>query len=237
MPGAFTARTFTLPSRLKKNQVLQRHVSFSFSAPYYTLNNVTPATKYIWVVCHGYAQLAEFFVQKFDFLDSSKHFVIAPQGLSRLYLDQTYGRVGASWMTKEDRETELTNQRAYFDAVFDPIFEDIDFDHYKLILFGFSQGVSAVTRLAAHKKWPFHKMVLWAGGFPKELTPADFAFVSPRAEVIGCIGRQDIYYSEQLLAQEKVRLRELFGKNTRSLVFEGKHEVNREELMRLASKF
>ena len=201
------------------------------------MNTATASTKYIWVVCHGYAQLAEYFVKKFDFLDARQHFVIAPQGLSRFYLDQTYGRVGASWMTKDDRETELANQRAYFDAVFDPIFQDIDFDQYKLILLGFSQGVSAVARLAAYKKWPFHRMVLWAGGFPKELTAADFSFVSSKAEVIGCIGRQDIYYSEQLLAQEKVKLGELFGKKARHLVFEGKHELVKEELSRMVAKF
>jgi len=216
---------------------LKRRVSFNFSAPYYTLNQVTEHTRYIWVVCHGYAQLAEFFVKKFDFLDASKHFIIAPQGLSRFYLDQTYGRVGASWMTKEERETDVLNQRAYFDAVFDPIFEGIDFEHYKLVLFGFSQGVSAVSRLAAYKKWPFYRMVLWAGGLPKELVKEDFAFLSPAAQVISCMGRQDIYYNEQVLAQEKVRLGDVFGKRVKTQIFDGKHEVSKEELNRIVNKF
>lgn len=189
------------------------------------------------MVCHGYAQLAEYFIKKFDFLDARTHFIIAPQGLSRFYLDQTYGRVGASWMTKEDKETDLANQRAYFDAVFDPIFEDIDFDHYRLILFGFSQGVSTISRLAAYKKWPFYRMVLWAGSFPRELTRKDFLFTPSNARVIGCIGRQDIYYSEQLLAQEKVKLNDLFGAKSSQVVFDGKHEVTREELSRIAGKF
>jgi len=216
---------------------LQHHVSFPYHAPYYTLNEVTPDTRYVWVVCHGYAQLASFFVKKFDFLDPAQHFFIAPQGLSRFYLDNTYGRVGASWMTKEDRELDLANQKAYFDAIFDPLFENIDFDHYRLILFGFSQGVSTISRMAAHKKWPFYRMILWAGSFPKELTMEDFAYLAPPCGVISCIGREDIYYSEQVLAQEKIRLRAIFAGNLEMHTFKGKHEVVKEELARLVAKF
>lgn len=216
---------------------MQHQVSFPVSAPYYTLNEVTKDTRYIWIGCHGYGQLAQFFLKKFESLDPRQHFFIAPQGLSRFYLDNTYGRVGASWMTKEDREMDLANQKAYFDAVFDPLFENIDFDHYKLVLFGFSQGVSTISRMAAYKKWPFYRMILWAGSFPKELTKDEFSHLPHTAKVVSCIGRQDIYYSEQLVVQEKVRLSSVFTGRLKMLTFEGKHEVVKEELTRLVSGF
>lgn len=198
---------------------------------------MTEQTRFVWIVCHGYAQLAQFFLKKFEFLDEKQHFFIAPQGLSRFYLDNTYGRVGASWMTREDKELDLANQKAYFDAVFDPIFKDIDFDNYKLILFGFSQGVATISRMAVHKKWPFHRMILWAGGFPKDIEKDDFAHLGQASGVISCIGKQDIYYSEQVLAQEKVRLKQIFGSRIKMHTFNGKHEVVRDELNRLVARF
>ena len=81
------------------------------------MNELTEATERIWLVFHGYGQLAEYFIKKFEDLDPTKNFIIAPQGLSKYYLQGVYGRVGASWMTKEDRLTEIANQYAYIDEV------------------------------------------------------------------------------------------------------------------------
>ena len=39
--------------------------------------------------------------------------IIAPQGLHKFYLEGTSGRVGASWMTKENREDDIKNYLVY----------------------------------------------------------------------------------------------------------------------------
>src|ERR1051325_10016453 len=50
--------------------------------------------------------------------------LVAPEGLSRFYLSEraTERRVGASWMTREDRLAEIADYLGYLDAVYDDVF-------------------------------------------------------------------------------------------------------------------
>jgi hypothetical protein len=101
--------------------IKETQLQFETTHPVYTLNELSDQTKTIWVACHGYGQLARYFIKRFDVLDAVENYVIAPQGLARFYADGNYGKVGASWMTKENRELDLDNQRKYFDMIFDRI--------------------------------------------------------------------------------------------------------------------
>ena len=47
----------------------QYHIPISIKASYYTLNKLTEDTERIWLVFHGYGQLAEYFIKKFEGLD------------------------------------------------------------------------------------------------------------------------------------------------------------------------
>ncbi|MEP5069833.1 MAG: esterase, partial [Crocinitomicaceae bacterium] len=136
----------------------QYHLDVLIKASYHTLNELTEKTERVWLVFHGYGQLAGHFIKKFKDLDPAKNFIVAPQGLSKYYLDGVYGRVGASWMTKEDRLTEIQNQYAYIDALLKKIG---DLSDKQLIYFGFSQGTATMGRYAAHAKIPFHQMIIW----------------------------------------------------------------------------
>ena len=172
---------------------MDHHLNISFKAAYSTLNEITSNTKHIWIVCHGYGQLASHFIKRFDVFDPQEHFVLAPQGLSKFYLKE-YTNVGASWMTKEDRSTDLENQRSYFDSLMDHVFGGIDLNDYEVHLLGFSQGVSAISRLAAYKEIPFSNLILWAGGFPPELTPDDFSFANSKAKLKIVLGDRDALF-------------------------------------------
>ena len=84
-------------------------MEFQFTHPktfrYHILNEGTNAKKVLYVL-HGYGQLAEFFVRKFREL-GDEYLIVAPEGMHRFYLQGSSGRVGASWMTKEDREQDI----------------------------------------------------------------------------------------------------------------------------------
>ncbi|MEQ9466539.1 MAG: hypothetical protein RLN88_03955, partial [Ekhidna sp.] len=153
----------------------QHHIDISVKASYHTLNDLTEKTEKVWLVFHGYGQLAEYFIKKFDGLDPEKNFIIAPQGLSKYYLDGVTGRVGASWMTKEDRLTEIENQYSYIDGM---LKEVGDISDKQLIYFGFSQGTATMGRYAAHAKIPFQKMIIWAGTFPPDTNPDDWKYLT-----------------------------------------------------------
>ena len=76
--------------------------------------------------------LAGDFIKTFDELASNGDFVIAPEALSRLYVKGDYGNVGANWMTKEDRENEISDYINYLDELFEkeitPYKKDFSFE-------------------------------------------------------------------------------------------------------------
>lgn len=136
------------------------------TARYHSLGD--PATaQAIWIVVHGYGQLARFFLNGFS-ASSSDRFIVAPEGLSRFYLDPEHGRVGATWMTREDRLNEITDHVAYLDVLV---------AHVRLQCpagipvhaLGFSQGVATVARWSHQGRSNVQRVVLWAGGLPPEL--------------------------------------------------------------------
>ena len=50
--------------------------------------------KTIWIVFHGYGQLAKFFLRKFNLLFEDNTLIVAPEGLNHFYLKGFSGRVG-----------------------------------------------------------------------------------------------------------------------------------------------
>ena len=68
---------------------------------------------------------------------------MAPEGLSRFYLDAGAGKVGASWMTKEDRAHEIEDYLSYLEQVRAAIIPPVP-----LTILGFSQGVATAARWA-----------------------------------------------------------------------------------------
>ena len=207
----------------------EQHISYQHSAPYYKLNTFSDKTKRVWIVFHGYGQLAKFFIRKFEHLNSEENYFIVPQGLHKYYLEGFYGRVGASWMTKEDRLNDIANQYAYIDAVLAN--EQIDFEQVELIYFGFSQGVATMTRYAVNAKIPFNQMIIWAGTFPPELSFSDFSFLSGSEKVKYITGKQDPFLEEGMEEKQRVRVIEAMDIDPEVIWFEGKHELNSEILL------
>src|SRR2546428_199711 len=88
------------------------------TARYFTLGSPQGATD-VWFVCHGYGQLASRFLERFRALESERRCIVAPEGLSRFYLTENPSerRVGASWMTREDRVHEIDDYVRFLDAL------------------------------------------------------------------------------------------------------------------------
>ena len=210
--------------------LMEHKVNFNISASYYTLNELTDLTTDIWIVCHGFGQLAEHFIRRFDILNPDKNFVIAPQGLSKFYMDN-YQKVGASWMTKLNKEVEIDNQQNYFDAVISDALQGKRLSDFKVHLLGFSQGVSVVCRMAAYAKIDFKHLMVWAGGFPLELKEEDFAHLSEDSKVTVIIGDQDelVPMNERFEAAVQ-QAEKVLNRKVGILKFDGGHEVKRDVL-------
>lgn len=82
-----------------------------------SLGNIDANTTDVWLVVHGYGQLAERFINKFTTLLNESTAIIVPEALQRFYLDGTGGKIGASWMTREERELDIKDNHYYLDQV------------------------------------------------------------------------------------------------------------------------
>ena len=201
----------------------EKYITYQHTTSYGVLNELTASTRRIWVVFHGYGQLSRYFLRKFEGLDPSENYIIAPQGISKTYLEGFSGRVGASWMTSEDRLTEIHNQKTYIDAVLDA--HDIDWSDKRLVYFGFSQGVATMCRYAAHAKRSFDQMILWAGTFPPELERNDFDFCDQAFSVKYFTGSSDPFYQVGMKEAQVSKVRSVLGVEAEVIEFEGVHEV------------
>jgi len=200
------------------------------TARYCTLGELNEHTRTIWMVCHGYGQLAPYFIEKFRVLDDGNTFIIAPEALSRFYLEGFSGRVGATWMTKEERESDIADYVEYLEKLYNELTHGFDTTPLKLNILGFSQGVATVCRWAVSKKKDFNKLVLWAGIFPPDLN-TDFQFsmeAFQKKEVYVVYGDRD-----PLLKEEHKKEIEVLGSrftNLKVVIFNGKHELNEQVL-------
>lgn len=204
--------------------------TFNFQARYYKLGRIDDTTKQIWWVLHGYGQLAQYFVQKFKSLSENGICVIAPEGLSKFYLAGNMGRIGATWMTRENRTLEIENYTNYLDSI---LAIERPPSHVKTTLLGFSQGAATAVRWAMNGSLKFDRMVLWAGLFPPDMDFEKGSDLLKSKEVIEVLGKND-----EFITQEKIA--EMHDLNTRLhltptiIEFDGKHELDVEVLNKIA---
>lgn len=117
------------------------------TARYWVLDPTGGSHKGTLYVLHGYGQLAQYFIRKFQTAADAGWRVIAPEGTHRFYLQGFSGRVGASWMTKEDRITDISDYVRYLDLLRKEQMESED--PLPQVLLGFSQGVATAFRWLA----------------------------------------------------------------------------------------
>jgi len=213
---------------------MEKYITGNRPARYFTLGELNEHTEQLWFVCHGYGQLAEYFIKKFQVLDNGKTYIVAPEGLSRFYLEGLSGRVGATWMTKEDRLNDIKDNVNYLNSLYELITKELKPD-IKITLLGFSQGGPTVCYWIAYKKVKFDKLVLWAGVFPPDLNN-DFEFTAeyllkdkPTYMVYGT--------NDPLLKPEHSKQLESYKTikpDLQIITFEGKHELNEEVLKRIS---
>ena len=200
------------------------HLPVQRTARYVTLGNLDENTRHVWFVCHGYGQLATYFIKNFKVLDDGRNFVVAPEGLSRFYLKGFEGRIGATWMTKEDRLTEINDYVAYLDQLYDKVFENTAREQVKVHLLGFSQGAATVSRWIALGKVILDSWILWAGLFPPDL---DFEINREKllnARTFLVYGDDDPFRDEDKI-KERHRIVENEGLQYETIHFKGNHEI------------
>ena len=217
----------------------ERHIKFDFKARYFKLGEINSATQQVWFVLHGYGQLAQYFIKKFKALESGEICVIAPEGLSKFYLENVASRnaggsnrVGATWMTREDREVDIENYINYLQQVYDK--EIRSNTKVKVTILGFSQGAATATRWALTGKPNFDKFILWAGIFPPDMNFERGKEILGKKKVIAVYGSDDPFVTATRM-QEMLDLSSKLELKPEKLDFVGRHEINEPLLLQIAS--
>ncbi|ANQ49337.1 alpha/beta hydrolase [Flammeovirga sp. MY04] len=203
-------------------------VKLQVEAPFVFNREATKETEHVWFLFHGYGQLAEHFIRRFDILEEHHH-VVALQGLSRFYLDDKYEKIGASWMTRMHREKDIIHQKKYIEEVVQNRLLSIPSFDVKRNFFAFSQGGATLLRWLVDAQPEVNALILWAADIPKEFTVEDFDFLSPDSKVIYVIGDNDPFRSFIEIEKLKDFIKQLKCE-TDIVTFRGGHSVNRPTL-------
>jgi len=186
-------------------------------------------TRSILFAMHGYRQLAEHFIRKFEPLRELGVKVIAPEGLHRFYIEGYSGRVGASWMTKEDRESDIKDYVAFLNLLGKEIM--VNGPEVPIDLLGFSQGGPTACRWLAESKLDFRSLILHSTVFPNDF---DFESQNERLKQIRSValfGDDDQFAPERTI-EEKTAWMASKGVDVELIRFTGKHDIHAESLIK-----
>ncbi len=217
----------------------EHHLEVTRTARYVTLGEGLAAPRQAWFVLHGYAQLARSFIRGFEGLDDGSRLVVAPEALNRYYVGDPSGahgpntRVGATWMTREDRLTEIQDYVRYLDRLRDQLFSRYAAAP-RLTVLGYSQGVHTACRWTALGSTRPARLILWGADPPSDLdlSAAAAAWRGTRIRIVA--GERDGSFSPATAAAARDRL-SAAGIDAELVIHPGGHVVHRETLERLAS--
>lgn len=184
---------------------------------------------------HGYGQLAPRFVTSFRPLDDGRRLIVAPEGLHRHYIDHEERVVGASWMTSEDRLTDIEDYVAYLDRLYEAVFREaaLDPEATRVTALGFSQGVHTLCRWLAFGESRVDRAVLWGATVPPDLDLEAHGAALASTELHLVFGGSDEYYGADAIREQEARLSRA-GIPFQARTFEGGHRLDDGTLRALA---
>lgn len=217
----------------------ERHIAVRRTARYYLLGEMSPAVEDVWFVCHGYGQLAGDFVKEFECIADPKRLIVAPEALSRYYIPSAPGfhgpesKVGATWMTREDREAEIADYISYLDDLYAEVMSQIGKRQVRVTVLGFSQGGATANRWVTRGKVRADRLLMWGCllASDSDLNEAAEFFKTVRLTLV--YGTRDQFAATKMIEEyEKL----LAGKSVpyELRTFEGGHRMDRETLKELA---
>ncbi|MCG8467594.1 MAG: hypothetical protein MJB57_05200 [Gemmatimonadetes bacterium] len=189
----------------------------------------------IWLGLHGYNQLAHRFLRYLQPLEGGTRLIVAPEGLHRQYVDHAARKVGASWMTSEDRLIDIADYVAYLDALHAHLIEErgLAAESLRTVALGFSQGVHTLCRWIAFGNARIDRAVLWGSTVPPDLDLTEHGETLSRADLQLVMGDSDEYFGAATIAAHEARLTEA-GVRFTSHIYEGGHRLDAEVLKKLA---
>jgi predicted esterase len=219
-----------------RSTVSTHHIRVTRTARYYTLGADLPEANHIWIALHGYAMMGERFARLLAPLaDAPGSLVVSAEALSRFYLETGRdGRhsdsVGATWLTREDRENEIADAIHYLDQLHAELVERAPPSAVVSIL-GFSQGAAMAARWVAIGAVLPEQLVIWGINPPSDALPQVAERMAGR-EVVLIAGDRDPFAPEGGIESVAASLSQQ-GVRARAERFRGGHALSKSVLRRL----
>ena len=213
--------------------MIKNEILVTKKASYYSSQKPSKSINQVWIICHGYGQLAEYFLEWFKPVFSEKTLIVAPEGLHRFYIKGFSGRVGASWMTKQDRLNDIEDYVNYLDEVYLEIKNMVSPSCFIHVL-GFSQGVSTAIRWICKSKLQLNSLSLLAGKIPEDI---DYNLYSKKINTLNpkiIFGNNDEFYSTKSINDE-LNFIKSSGLNFKYIEFDGGHKLKKNIITKLGT--
>lgn len=194
---------------------------------YFTNKTDSDSIKKVVVLLHGYAQLAKDFIKEFSFLDNKETLLIAPEGLSRFYKGD---RIGASWMTKEFRENEISDYIIYIRDILKSVVHEFQLQTFETTVIGFSQGVHTAARFSVLSDSHIDRLILCSSAFPEDIKEQFLKQNLKETKIIFTSGESDKIVLQSKIENSCQRLKTM-GLSARTIIFNGGHEINSQSIL------
>jgi predicted esterase len=165
-----------------------------------------PAVSELWYILHGQSMRAAAFLETARVLESPSRLLIAPEALSRHYEGEIStsrnATVGATWMTREERESEIRDYVAYLDDLHALMTERFAGSPPPVTVLGFSQGGATGVRWVAQGKVRVARLIVWASSLPPDVNFAELYARQGQPRVSYVAGTRDIYITPKVLGAQ-----------------------------------
>ena len=201
----------------------------SKTARYFVLGEPSNKIESIWFVLHGFAQLAEDFIKNFESFADNTKLIIAPEALNKFYIKGAEGSIGATWMTKEDRQNEINDYVNYLNELCDEVLKQFAERKVKINVLGFSQGGATAARWTVMGNSQLDRLIIWGSPLPPDIDLHTHRELLNTLDLAIVAGDEDYYLTRELLESEVARLN-LNKIDHQVHIFKGKHQIDPESL-------
>ena len=208
----------------------KKNISISKKARYFQLGKISEQTKTIWFVFHGYGMLSQYFIKKFSSLENNQTVIISPEALSRFYIGKNYERVGASWMTKEDKLDDIDDNIAYLNSLFELTTKNIDLNSINIHVLGFSQGGATACRWILNSNIKINSLALWGADIPIDCLSENNRGKWNQFKTTLIVGKKDEFISEEN-KKKFAKLLNSYKLNYDLIEYDGTHKIIDEVLI------
>ncbi len=190
-----------------------------------TLGDINEAQT-VWIILHGYGQKSKEFYQHFLNFNLKENYFVLPDALNYFYLKSGEGEIGASWMTKYEREKDIEDNNRYLNKVYQHFVQPHIWNGKKLYVLGFSQGAATLVRWLAMNDINASQVILWGAAFPPDMEQEKYLKKLHSLKWLYFVGTEDEY----ITIEEKEKMKAFFEThhfNLKWIEYTGKHSLKK----------